>query len=61
MNLEQNIFFIELIKEFLERESVEQLRKLEGEYITQLQPSLNHRVAGRSKQEYHEDNRETVN
>ena len=54
-------FFIELIKEFPECESVEQLRKLEGEYITQLQPSLNHRVAGRSKQEYHEDNRETVN
>ena len=53
-------FYIELIKEYPECENIEQLRKLEGEYITELQPALNHRVAGRSQKEHYNDNREYI-
>ena len=36
----------------------DELRKKEGEYIRELKPSLNIRIAGRTKNEYDDDNRE---
>jgi len=53
-------FFIELIKEYPECENIEQLRKLEGEYIIELKPTLNHRIAGRSQKQHYNDNSEYV-
>ena len=34
------------------------MRRKEGEYIRSLKPSLNKVIAGRTKREHHEDNRE---
>ena len=51
-------FFIELLFEFTDCQNKHQLRKKEGEYITQLQPALNMVIAGRSKREWVDDNTE---
>ena len=51
-------FYIELIEECL-CENKDQLRKKEGEHIRQM-GTLNKRIAGRSRKEYHEDNREAI-
>ena len=45
-------FFIILLKEFKDCQNKEQLRKMEGEYITELRPSLNHRLTGRESKEW---------
>ena len=50
-------FFIELIEKCPCNDK-DELRKKEGEYIRELKPSLNIRIAGRTKNEYREDNRE---
>ena len=50
-------FYIELIEKYPCNDRGE-LRRKEGEYIRELKPSLNKVIAGRTKQEYHEDNRE---
>ena len=50
-------FFIELIEKCPCNDK-DELRKKEGEYIRTLKPSLNMRIAGRTKLEYHNDNKE---
>ena len=56
-----NNFYIELVEEC---ENIEQLRKREGEIIREI-GSLNHRIAGRTKQEYNKEytqqNRDRIN
>ena len=53
-------FYIELIEK-CPCHDIEELRKKEGEYIRQLKPSLNKFIAGRTKQEYYENNKEYIN
>ena len=50
-------FYIELIEK-CPCNDIDELRKKEGEYIRLLKPSLNKQIAGRTKNEYREDNRE---
>ena len=52
-------FFIELIEKCPCNDK-DELRKTEGEYIQTLKPTLNVRVAGRTKSEYYNDNKETT-
>ena len=52
-------FFIELIEKCPCNDK-DELRKKEGEYIKDLKPSLNRFVAGRTKKEYYEDNKERI-
>jgi len=52
-------FYIELIEK-CPCNDIDELRKKEGEYIRLLKPSLNKQIAGRTKNEYREDNRETL-
>ena len=49
-------FYIELVKE-TPCENIEQLRAIEGQYIREL-GTLNHRVEGRAKKQYTDDNKE---
>ena len=49
-------FYIELVKE-TPCENIEQLRAIEGQYIREL-GTLNHRVEGRTKKQYTDDNKE---
>ena len=52
-----NNFYIELIIELNDIQNIEQLRKVEGEYIRQL-GTLNMTVAGRSKTQWEEEHKE---
>ena len=58
-----NNFYIELVEEYT-CENIEQLRKREGEIIREI-GSLNHRIAGQTKQEYNKEytqqNRDRIN
>ena len=53
-------FFIELIEKY-SCNDIEELIRKEGEYIRALKPSLNKNIAGRTNNEYREDNREHKN
>ena len=50
-------FFIGLIEKCTCNDK-DELRRKEGEYTRSLKPSMNSLVAGRTKKEYHEDNKE---
>ena len=50
-------FYIELVEK-CPCNYKDELRKKEGEYIRELEPSLNIRIAGRTNNEYREGNRE---
>ena len=52
-------FYIELIEQY-PCENVEQLRRREGEIIRELKPVLNKQVAGRTINEWREDNKEYI-
>ena len=52
-------FYIELVEDY-PCDSLEQLNKREGEWIRQIE-TLNEKVAGRTKQEYANDNRDIKN
>ena len=52
-------FYIELMKE-CPCDCKEQLLKYEGEAIREEAPSLNHKIAGRSKQEYRAENKDKL-
>ena len=52
-------FFIELI-EYYNCNTQEELRRREGEIIRNFQPDLNKQVAGRTMQEYYNDNLEQI-
>ena len=52
-------FYIELVENY-PCENLEQLNKREGEYIRQM-ATLNEKVAGRTKQEYNDNNRDIKN
>ena len=52
-------FYIELVEKCPCNDR-DELRKTEGKYIRTLSPSLNMRIAGRLKNEYYEDNRDTL-
>ena len=52
-------FFIELLEK-CPCNDIEELRRKEGEYIRSLKPSMNRFVAGRTRQEYHNDNKERI-
>ena len=52
-------FYIELIEE-CPCETVEQLRKREGEIIREMKPALNTRIEGRSDKEWRNDNKEKL-
>ena len=54
-NLGIENFYIELIKECPECQNGEQLRELEGYYVKEMQPKLNHNVAGRSQKDNYKD------
>ena len=50
-------YYIELLEEY-PCENIEQLRKREGQFIRELDASLNTLVAGRNQKEYYKDNKE---
>ena len=52
-------FFIELLEK-CPCNDIEELRRKEGEYIRSLKPTMNRFVAGRTRQEYHNDNKERI-
>ena len=52
-------FYIELVEE-CPCDTVEQLRKREGEIIREMKPELNKRVEGRTRKEYYEDNKNMI-
>lgn len=52
-------FYIELIEKCPCNDR-EELMKTEGKYIRSLKPSLNKAIAGRTRKEYQEDNREHI-
>ena len=54
-----DIFFIELI-ENCTCNGKDELRKKEGEYIRLLKPSFNSSIAGRTKQEYENENKDNI-
>ena len=52
-------FYINLLEEFA-CENIRQLRKQEGKYIRIIKPELNKNIAGRSVEEYKEDNKDAL-
>ena len=52
-------FYIELVEEY-PCDNVEQLRRREGEIIREKKPILNKQIAGRTIQEWREDNKEYI-
>jgi len=54
-----NIFYIDILEEF-EYENITDLRKQEGKYIKIIKPELNKNIAGRTKKEYNDDNKEPL-
>ena len=52
-------FYINLLEEFV-CENIRQLRKQEGKYIRIIKPELNKNIAGRSVEEYKEDNKDAL-
>ena len=52
-------FYIELLEEY-PCENVEQLRKREGELIRQYKPTLNKQIAGRTRNEWIEENKDNI-
>ena len=54
-----NIFYIDILEEF-EYENIKDLRKQEGKYIKIIKPELNKNIAGRTKKEYNDDNKEPL-
>ena len=57
--LEVEHFYIELIEEY-PCNTVEQLRKREGELIRDLKPVLNKRIEGRTMKEYYNENKDII-
>ena len=56
---QHNNFYIILIEE-LDIETIQDLRKIKGQYIKLIKPTLNKNIAGRSMKEYKEDNYNTI-
>ena len=54
-----NTFFIEVIQKCPCNDK-DELRKKEGEYIRLLKPSFNSSIAGRTKQEYENENKVNI-
>ena len=53
-------FYIILIEE-LEVDTIQDLRRREGEYIRPVKPTLNKNIAGRDTKQYQIDNKESLN
>ena len=52
--------FIQLLFEYPECQSKDQLRKKEGEYIKELNPTLNLEIAGRTRQQWNDEHPDLV-
>ena len=60
LELGKENFFIQLLFEYPECQSNDQLRKKEGEYIKELNSTLNREIAGRTRQQWNDEHPDLV-